>query len=935
MNDLATNLLKQRKKRIKLESKFQQLQDRLSERRKLSDKEKRQESKKDLSLKGRVNKFVRKSQIGVGGFFFSLFKLILTYKVVEWASKPENLKTLQGLAKGLLGIFKFMNFFVGGSIDNALTGLHDLIFGGTILEKFVGLLKGIVGLFGIRYLLNPFKLIKDLKFVTKNSGKILDIFKAFKTSGIKEGADALVKGFSKSAGLFKHGLSRGLARGFLSIFGKGGVKLLSKLFTPIKNIALGIFKAGAKKTVAGIPIIGPILDLGLNLVLGDPLDKALFKAGGSALGMGLGGLIGSVLPGPGTIVGGALGGILGDWAASKLYDSFKSKESKLPELAVGGIVTQPTKAIIGEAGPEAVIPLASIFSGGILQGPLSVIGSSLIGGVNALLISMGPIGNLVRPFATQLFAPYVRDYGKKNFTFSSDLGKKSAKSVDSTKPPKEDSELSKIIGISGIHLLKNKDAKPKTRYNRGNTIREILADIFNNIINLKTTTGTGGDTTTSGGAGAGGGGMLPGNAPPEVKAMLDAIAGGEGSWDSVNPGTSVAGLSNMTIADARRAAMNKGYAMGGSAAMGKWQQLPQYILKRARDSGLDPNKDKFNQENQTKIARMLMASVYPGGEAQLVKDAQQDPLRASAKLRGTWPSLPGGTQENAHSRGFLSRYNANVDKYSKMQKGGVVNPVPSQNIATNKGGYPADTGLDILTPIGSRVVSPVSGILEYAEKGHVRQMGQDANPNLAGMQDQHSVRIKLDKPFKFAGKQVNFFYATHLYKLNSAIANKSGTKINAGDLLGLSGVANNVPHVHVGFVEDRNQNTFLNYQQVRSLLSGSPVQDAGHQVETDSTQQEQPEETFNPANVAKMLGQLYRGLTGVPKNDTSGLLRNSMDLIQSRKQLPLMSDIYMITPSSTVLNNVNVMMPLPSEQFNTASTSFASLDTPFYTPRKL
>lgn len=153
---------------------------------------------------------------------------------------------------------------------------------------------------------------------------------------------------------------------------------------------------------------------------------------------------------------------------------------------------------------------------------------------------------------------------------------------------------------------------------------------------------------------------------------------------------------------------------------------------------------------------------------------------------------------------------------------GVVNPVPSQNIATNKGGYAADTGLDILTPVGSSVVSPVSGTLEYAEIGHVRQMGQDANPNMPGKQDQHSVRIKLDKPFIYNGKQVRFFYATHMYDLDASIKNKSGIKVTAGQFLGYSGVANDVPHLHVGFVGNREQTEFLTYNEVRSMLSGVP-----------------------------------------------------------------------------------------------------------------
>jgi hypothetical protein len=65
-----------------------------------------------------------------------------------------------------------------------------------------------------------------------------------------------------------------------------------------------------------------------------------------------------------------------------------------------------------------------------------------------------------------------------------------------------------------------------------------------------------------------------------------------------------------------------------------------------------------------------MAGVYPGGEKQLVIDAQQNPLKAAANLRGTWPSLPGGSQENTHSKNFVSHFNANVSKYAKMASGG-------------------------------------------------------------------------------------------------------------------------------------------------------------------------------------------------------------------------------------------------------------------------
>ena len=151
---------------------------------------------------------------------------------------------------------------------------------------------------------------------------------------------------------------------------------------------------------------------------------------------------------------------------------------------------------------------------------------------------------------------------------------------------------------------------------------------------------------------------------------------------------------------------------------------------------------------------------------------------------------------------------------------GLVNPTPNTNILENKGGYAADTGLDIIGKTGDPIVSPVDGILEYAERGHTAQMGQDSDPTKPGIQDQLSFRIRLDSPFTFEGKKVNFVYGTHLSTLDPAVANKSNISIKAGQRLGTMGVANNVPHLHIGFIEDRLQTKFLNFQEVRRLLSG-------------------------------------------------------------------------------------------------------------------
>jgi hypothetical protein len=71
-----------------------------------------------------------------------------------------------------------------------------------------------------------------------------------------------------------------------------------------------------------------------------------------------GGNLGDLVTGPiGGLVQGATGGVggIGSTPAGGKPKGF----SGVPRLATGGIVTAPTLALIGEAGPEAVIPLGS------------------------------------------------------------------------------------------------------------------------------------------------------------------------------------------------------------------------------------------------------------------------------------------------------------------------------------------------------------------------------------------------------------------------------------------------------------------------------------------------------------------------------------------------------------------------------------------------
>ena len=215
-----------------------------------------------------------------------------------------------------------------------------------------------------------------------------------------------------------------------------------------------------------------------------------------------------------------------------------------------------------------------------------------------------------------------------------------------------------------------------------------------------------------------------------------------------------------------------------------------------------------------------------------INDATKNPIVKSLEKSGFIPkrSLMDRTKEfvtgagpgqlDSYESGGASGLLKGSRDVGTNLKYGLVNPTPKTNILENKGGYATDTGLDIIGKVGDPIVSPVDGVLEYAERGHTRQMGQDSDPTKPGIQDQLSFRIRLNKPFTFEGKKVNFVYGTHLSTLDPAVANRFGIPIKAGQKLGTMGVANNVPHLHIGFIEDRAQTGFLDFKEVRRLLSG-------------------------------------------------------------------------------------------------------------------
>jgi hypothetical protein len=166
-----------------------------------------------------------------------------------------------------------------------------------------------------------------------------------------------------------------------NIAGKAG-GVLSKL-SPLKAASSWLGKNASK--ILKLPIISSAIELffakgDIEDMIANATDKkSLYQQVGTrswqALGSIGGAALGSLIPVPG--IGTMLGGMAGSWLAGALADTIGAegmgkfvvddifpsakKNSPIP-LATGGIITGPTRALVGEAGHEAVIPLREFYA---------------------------------------------------------------------------------------------------------------------------------------------------------------------------------------------------------------------------------------------------------------------------------------------------------------------------------------------------------------------------------------------------------------------------------------------------------------------------------------------------------------------------------------------------------------------------------------------
>jgi murein DD-endopeptidase MepM/ murein hydrolase activator NlpD len=111
------------------------------------------------------------------------------------------------------------------------------------------------------------------------------------------------------------------------------------------------------------------------------------------------------------------------------------------------------------------------------------------------------------------------------------------------------------------------------------------------------------------------------------------------------------------------------------------------------------------------------------------------------------------------------------------------------------GGWSGDTGLDIA---GNHlpVFAIAAGTLDYSERGHTLWMTAPDTP--------FSVRIALDEPVPWKGRHVTHVYYTHMSRLETDQPEGSPVRrhVEAGERIGVSGIGNHVPHLHLGLLLD-------------------------------------------------------------------------------------------------------------------------------------
>ena len=673
----------------------------------------------------------------------------------------------------------------------------------------------------------------------------------------KEGLEALPGGLGRGA------LQQGARNAFVGLAGKSGAKAVLKFVKPLVN---------------KIPIIGGLIEFGLSWALGEPVGKAAFRGIGSIL---LGG-IGTAIGGPiGAFIGAAAGGEVGGALYDLFFGNKKPSKQKVAKAAGGGQPATRGGKLVGGA-PKRTAPKSKAKRQISIQSTQLKPGANIGGKKNIENVfpksekkdQVSPLDYIEKSYKNtnqdRLFGPLLNlqtkslvgqkpgkvDYtnaaqGLSNWmtmTFSDEilrtgavyaagggeinaemLSKKSGDMTDAIAKSLEDS-ISKRMDDNIQDLMKQMGLKPVGR-------EEMIQD------NIREGT-EGGDLETAGGA------VSASELYKEIGANLE-------QWDIFRNSIAL---------------IESGGKYGTPGGSGKHYDGRYQMGEAAKKDGSkvagvpypghssDPNAHvRVSFRNNPQLQETIFTGFTLANHRYLMRNPKYKSASVERKLQilGYAHNQGMGGAENWLNTGVVgadgfgtkgTKYTDLIAKNFKAKKSGgrmelaqgaisiptgisgkvgsfgVMDPTPNSRPGSRGStGYASDSGLDIIGKTGDSVVSPVDGTLLYSEEGHT-SWKDDSNPDMPGHQQQHSFLIQLSKPFKYGGKNVKYAYGTHLSSLGSSFANKSGVPIKSGQFIGRMGVANKVPHLHLGLLQNRAQSSpsdWLSNVEVKQVLTGS------------------------------------------------------------------------------------------------------------------
>lgn len=347
------------------------------ERNRLRQEESEQERKKRLGKDKEKNPVLEKAKSDlsmIGQFFKNLLKFFVGYKVLEWASKKENVSKIQDFANLFKTIFKFISAVTGFGVDVLMKTL-------TVTSKVINGVFDFIGkvgeFFSFRWLGGG---VEWLLSTIENATSVIASIPNAITLTVKFLTD-LIPNFLESV------LTQGLFGSQKELQGQADQAIETKKpaepATPTTESDTGQKDLGDKAKES-------LSNIGKNIL------KTLFPGMDIAANIGakIGGSVKSLFSGPKT-------------------------QEPLPKLAKGGIVTKPTEAIVGEAGPEAILPLDKLGSFGIdgfkastnkmipkfmklLTLPFNIIGAGIVALISSTVSKIPGIGKFILPLISNI-----------------------------------------------------------------------------------------------------------------------------------------------------------------------------------------------------------------------------------------------------------------------------------------------------------------------------------------------------------------------------------------------------------------------------------------------------------------------------------------------------------------------------------------------------